>query len=371
MKTRKPAAKISPSTDSIIENPKSARTEWIKECPHCGELLNIAAGKCWGCGRDLDGRISFARIKPVLIIFGLLLALSLFILFILSNHLILHHNGFVIVPKQSPGFKNTFMRQSTIIKQYNDSPAAARIPGPGINKYCVIKLEEKGLFKRTTDNPARGGTSLIYEQYRPEVESLLNEVYRAQLFYFNRHGVYAGAEMISNRNNPRISEIFGIKMPDDPVISLSMDSKKDGFTCTASVLSGTGVEILRWTVDQDGDIRSDIFFDFDENLPARYRGGQAEAVSLLRQIYAMQDRLRRQTGCYPCDGVTASAINPFAFDRIGIELLSNARYTYIMNASANSFTCRAECNLDQDTVRDIWTIDQTGKLTNISNDYRD
>jgi len=48
--------------------------------------------------------------------------------------------------------------------------------------------------------------------------------------------------------------------------------------------------------------------------------------------------------------------------------MPGSRYTYRITAGANTFTARANSNLDDDVTPDVWTIDQTGTLTCTSDD---
>ena len=59
---------------------------------------------------------------------------------------------------------------------------------------------------------------------------------------------------------------------------------------------------------------------------------------------------------------------PNAFAQIGVDIMASSRYTYAMVATANTFTCTATGNLDDDATNDVWTIDQTGTLTNTTDD---
>jgi len=95
---------------------------------------------------------------------------------------------------------------------------------------------------------------------------------------------------------------------------------------------------------------------------------QSEAKQLLKQVYTMQRAYRQEHDLYTCDGATASAAAPNAFAAIGVEVGSTARYTYVMVAAANTFTCTATANLDDDAANDVWTINQDGTLTNTSDD---
>ena len=98
---------------------------------------------------------------------------------------------------------------------------------------------------------------------------------------------------------------------------------------------------------------------------------QSEAKQLLKQIYTMQRAYRQENDTYTLDGVAASAAAPNAFATIGIEIGSTARYSYAMAAAANTFTCTATANLDDDATNDVWTIDENGTLVVTSDDSVD
>jgi len=95
---------------------------------------------------------------------------------------------------------------------------------------------------------------------------------------------------------------------------------------------------------------------------------QSEAKQLLKQVYTMQRAYRQEFDSYCLNGATASAAAPNAFAQIGVEIMSTARYTYVMTAAANTFSCVATANLDDDATNDVWQIDQTGNLVCTSND---
>jgi type IV pilus assembly protein PilA len=95
---------------------------------------------------------------------------------------------------------------------------------------------------------------------------------------------------------------------------------------------------------------------------------QSEAKQLLKQIYTMQHAYRQEFDAYSLNGVTASAAAPNTFAQIGVEVQASARYTYVMVSAANTFTCTATANLDDDAANDVWTINQAGTLTCTSND---
>jgi len=95
---------------------------------------------------------------------------------------------------------------------------------------------------------------------------------------------------------------------------------------------------------------------------------QSEAKQLLKQIYTMQRAYRQEQDTYTCDGLTASSAAAAAFAPIGVDVGSTARYTYVMVAGVDAFTCTATANLDDDATNDVWTIDETGTLTVTSDD---
>lgn len=95
---------------------------------------------------------------------------------------------------------------------------------------------------------------------------------------------------------------------------------------------------------------------------------QSEAKQLLKQIYTMQRAYRQEFNAYCLGGVTASAAAPATFGLIGVDIQASARYSYLMAATVNTFSCTATANLDDDLVNDVWTINQTGALTCTSDD---
>ncbi|PJA27198.1 MAG: hypothetical protein CO189_07815 [candidate division Zixibacteria bacterium CG_4_9_14_3_um_filter_46_8] len=103
-------------------------------------------------------------------------------------------------------------------------------------------------------------------------------------------------------------------------------------------------------------------------MQATTKSKQTEAKQLLKQIYTMQHAYRQEFDTYACNGETASAAAPTAYAAIGVEIMTSARYSYVMVSAANTFTCTATANLDDDATNDVWTIDQAGALTCTTND---
>ncbi len=101
-------------------------------------------------------------------------------------------------------------------------------------------------------------------------------------------------------------------------------------------------------------------------MTATTRSKQSEAKQILKQVYTMQHAYRQANGLYGDGGVTAAANQNFPL--IGVEIMVGARYSYVMAAAANTFSCTATGNLDDDAAIDTWTVDQTGNLLNTIND---
>lgn len=101
-------------------------------------------------------------------------------------------------------------------------------------------------------------------------------------------------------------------------------------------------------------------------MQATTKSKQSEAKQLLKQVYTMQRTYRQANNSYGDDGVTAAA--GATFPQIGVEIMATAIYSYAMVAAANTFTCTATANLDDDATDDVWTIDQNGNLLNTTND---
>lgn len=96
---------------------------------------------------------------------------------------------------------------------------------------------------------------------------------------------------------------------------------------------------------------------------------QGEAKMILKQIYTNERTYRQQGSGYFIPGAAASASNPAAFRLIWIEIMASARYTYTIVGNATSFTATATSSiLDDDATLDVWTIDNFGTLTCVTDD---
>jgi type IV pilus assembly protein PilA len=100
---------------------------------------------------------------------------------------------------------------------------------------------------------------------------------------------------------------------------------------------------------------------------------QNEAQLILKQIYEMQHAYRQDKDTYyPSDGSTIVIQPGESIGPLFVELASSARYSYSITANQTSFTATAgtksTTGLDDDPTPDVWTIDQTGTLTCVTND---
>lgn len=105
-------------------------------------------------------------------------------------------------------------------------------------------------------------------------------------------------------------------------------------------------------------------------MKAGVRSKQSEAKLILKQVYVMEQTYRQEYESYWGNGAVASKGATTGFARILPEIALTARYTYtLLVPDANHFTCTAQADsLDDDTAPDIWTINETGSLTCISDD---
>ena len=103
---------------------------------------------------------------------------------------------------------------------------------------------------------------------------------------------------------------------------------------------------------------------------ATMRTKQSEAKLLLKQIYVNEHCYRQQSAInsYFQPAGPASSASPLVLAPIWIEVMNSAKYTYVVNATANTFTATATADLDGDPTIDTWVIDQDGILQNTIND---
>jgi prepilin-type N-terminal cleavage/methylation domain-containing protein len=103
------------------------------------------------------------------------------------------------------------------------------------------------------------------------------------------------------------------------------------------------------------------------------RTKQSEAQMLLKQIYAMQMSYRQEINAYyPGDGSTVVTQPGGTIIPLGVEIMPSARYSYSITGDGSAFVATAgsksPTGLDEDPTLDVWTIDQTGNLTCVTDD---
>lgn len=99
-------------------------------------------------------------------------------------------------------------------------------------------------------------------------------------------------------------------------------------------------------------------------MSATVKTKQSEAKSILKQIYVNERTYRQQEGnnAYYIPAGPASAASPNALNMIWIEISTNARYSFTVEAVGDGFVATATANIDDDVALDIWTIDDAGNL---------
>jgi prepilin-type N-terminal cleavage/methylation domain-containing protein len=102
------------------------------------------------------------------------------------------------------------------------------------------------------------------------------------------------------------------------------------------------------------------------------RAKQSEAKLVLKQIYEMERAYYIEHDAYWRTDKLACAAQPHIFARIGVIISPQARYQYQIKGQRKEFTATAtSTSLDQDEKEDVWTIDQKGVLSCISDDAQD
>ena len=102
-------------------------------------------------------------------------------------------------------------------------------------------------------------------------------------------------------------------------------------------------------------------------MQATTKSKQSEAKQLLKQIYTMERAYRQENNTYVTGDATPQAAGG-SFPVLGVEIMTDARYSYAHVQAVNTFTFTATADLDDDVAIDTWTIDQDGVLTNTIND---
>ncbi len=102
-------------------------------------------------------------------------------------------------------------------------------------------------------------------------------------------------------------------------------------------------------------------------MRATTKSKQSEAKQILKQIYVMEQAYRQEYDTYWGNGISAfgsTAAGQVALGRIGVDIGSTARYTYVLAVpDVNHFTATATSGiLDDDATLDVWTMNEQGLL---------
>ena len=111
-------------------------------------------------------------------------------------------------------------------------------------------------------------------------------------------------------------------------------------------------------------------------MRASVKAKQTEAKSVLKQIYVMQRSYFQEKGCYyPNDGSSITVQPGQNIPSLYVEIMIPAYYSYTVTGTKATFSATAgskgPTGLDDDPTLDIWTIDDTGVLTCVSDDSND
>jgi type IV pilus assembly protein PilE len=103
---------------------------------------------------------------------------------------------------------------------------------------------------------------------------------------------------------------------------------------------------------------------------------QTEAKGILKQIYVMERSYFQEKECYyPSDGSSITAQPGQNIPPLYVEIMIPAYYSYTVTGTKTTFSATAgskrPTGLDDDATLDIWTIDQTGNLTCVTDDSND
>lgn len=93
---------------------------------------------------------------------------------------------------------------------------------------------------------------------------------------------------------------------------------------------------------------------------------QSEAKQILKQIYTMQRTYFQEHGVYGNLNETATAGDQF--DEIGVEISTEAQYSYEVVSDTTGVRVEATANIDDDAYEDKWQIDMNGQLKVVQDD---
>jgi len=109
-------------------------------------------------------------------------------------------------------------------------------------------------------------------------------------------------------------------------------------------------------------------------LAAAVRAKQSEAKAILKQVYVQEEAYHQFYDVYFLPAGVADQANMDAFARICIQMTPPVRYTYAITSTDNGVShflataTIAAPGLDDDPAPDIWTMDEQGQLTAVSDD---
>lgn len=87
------------------------------------------------------------------------------------------------------------------------------------------------------------------------------------------------------------------------------------------------------------------------------RAKQTEAKIILKQVVTMNHAYCQEYGYYS-----------LSLKEIGVTVPENSYYSYKIELTEFGFKATATGDIDDDPILDVWTIDQTGELINLTSD---
>ena len=104
-------------------------------------------------------------------------------------------------------------------------------------------------------------------------------------------------------------------------------------------------------------------------MSATTRHKQSEAKMILKQIYVNQSAYRQANPTYWGNGQTADSVNQANFSPLTVEIGATAKYQYALTSTATTFVATATATgLDDDATQDVWTINELGRMTVVTDD---
>jgi hypothetical protein len=97
-------------------------------------------------------------------------------------------------------------------------------------------------------------------------------------------------------------------------------------------------------------------------------GSHLKLESRLARILWYEQSAQQYRHCYLYDGANGCFGNDTLMRNLLFYIQPNDVYEYNVSATCSTFTCIASANFDSDPMLDIWEVNQTGEITNISDD---